>query len=121
MPHRAPRPCLKPGCRNLTRNGNYCQEHRKQRLQQVEGRRLSANARGYTYRWQQARAAYLAAHPLCVACEAEGRVTAAAEVDHIVPHKGDEALFWDQENWQALCKACHSRKTVEDGRFGQKP
>jgi len=51
-------------------------------------------------------------HPLCVACEGKGMVTAANEVDHIVPHRGDQALMWDEANWQALCKPCHSAKTA---------
>lgn len=71
------------------------------------GGKTSSTARGYGYRWQQARARYLQAHPLCVMCQAEGRVEAATVLDHIVPHRGDEALFWDQTNWQALCKAHH--------------
>ena len=38
-------------------------------------------------------------------------------VDHIVPHRGDQKLFWDKSNWQPLCKACHDRKTWrEDNR-----
>jgi 5-methylcytosine-specific restriction protein A len=46
---------------------------------------------------------------------------AANEVDHIKPHKGDMALFWDSSNWQSLCKPCHSAKTAtEDGGFGRK-
>lgn len=28
-------------------------------------------------------------------------------VDHIKPHKGDAALFWDAANWQALCPDHH--------------
>ena len=32
-------------------------------------------------------------------------------VDHIVPHRGDQALFWDEQNWQPLCKSCHDKKT----------
>ena len=28
-------------------------------------------------------------------------------VDHIVPHKGDTALFWDRANWQAACRWHH--------------
>lgn len=36
-----------------------------------------------------------------------GRYVAATVVDHIVPHRGDMKLFWDRDNWQALCKACH--------------
>lgn len=42
-------------------------------------------------------------------------------VDHITPHKGDRGLFWDRNNWQALCKTCHDTKTAaEDGGFGNK-
>jgi len=42
-------------------------------------------------------------------------------VDHIEAHKGDECLFWNQSNWQPLCKECHDGKTAkEDGRFGGK-
>ena len=61
----------------------------------------------YGSRWRRARAAYLAEHPLCALCEAQGRVVAATVVDHIVPHKGDAALFWDVANWQPLCKRHH--------------
>lgn len=64
--------------------------------------------RGYGWRWQQARRAFLSEHPLCRLCEEEGRVTAATVVDHITPHKGDEALFWDRANWQSLCASHHS-------------
>lgn len=28
-------------------------------------------------------------------------------VDHVVPHKGDEGLFWDLSNLQAVSKAYH--------------
>lgn len=53
------------------------------------------------------RARWLAEHPLCVMCEAEGRVTAATVVDHATPHRGDADLFWDRANWQSLCKRHH--------------
>lgn len=64
--------------------------------------------RGYGSRWRRARAQYLQAHPLCGYCRQQGRVTAATVVDHIAPHRGDQALFWDSDNWQALCARCHS-------------
>lgn len=63
--------------------------------------------RGYGGRWQRARLAHLMRHPLCVMCQAEGRVEAATVVDHIKPHRGDQALFWDRDNWQSLCKRHH--------------
>lgn len=31
-------------------------------------------------------------------------------VDHIKPHRGSEALFWDEQNLQVLCASpCHSK------------
>ena len=42
------------------------------------------------------------------------KVTAATVVDHVIPHKGDKALFWDTSNWQAMCAPCHSSKTVKE-------
>jgi 5-methylcytosine-specific restriction protein A len=72
-------------------------------------RRGSARERGYTSRWDKARKTYLTSHPLCCYCEREGRIEPATVVDHIIPHKGDQALFWDAENnWQPLCAPCHS-------------
>ena len=52
-------------------------------------------------------------------CQREGRVTAATVVDHKIPHKGDQRLFWDPANWQSLCKPHHDRdkQREERGRF----
>lgn len=59
-------------------------------------------------RWRKARAQYLVVNPLCVMCEARGRVTPATVVDHKIPHKGDYDLFWDRDNWQSLCDNDHN-------------
>jgi len=77
--------------------------------------KTGANARGYTYRWQKAREWFLRQHPLCECpdCDAgRKRITPATVVDHRIPHRGDERLFWDESNWQAMAKACHDRKTA---------
>ena len=80
---------------------------------------LTTAQRGYGGKWQRARLAYLAKHPLCRMCEAQGKVTAANVVDHVVDHRGDMKLFWDSEgNWQPLCAPCHSAKTAADGGIG---
>jgi 5-methylcytosine-specific restriction enzyme A len=86
--------------------------------QELDRQRPSAARRGYGPRWRRARAAYLARHPLCVRCKAVGRLAPAAVVDHVVPHRGDQRLFWDTSNWQGLCKPCHDAKTARDGRWG---
>ena len=77
-----------------------------------------APARLYDSRkWRKARLVFLNVNPLCVYCERIGRISIATVVDHIKPHKGDEELFWDQDNWQPLCKDCHdSAKAIEESR-----
>lgn len=110
--------CRQPGCDQLTASG-YCDGCR--RRNRKEDARPTAAQRGYGSMWQRARAAYLAAHPVCVdPYRAHGeREAAATVVDHIVPHRGDYELFWDSRNWQPLCRTCHGIKIVrEDGGFG---
>lgn len=68
----------------------------------------SSTARGYGYRWQKERAAFLVENPLCAMCSTETVPVLAEVVDHIMPHGGNEKLFWDKNNWQPLCKRCHS-------------
>lgn len=119
MTRRAPSPCNAPGCQVLTRS-RFCERHRRQHQREDQRRRGTATQRGYDARWRRARRAFLIEHPLCAHCLEAGRTTPADTVDHIVPHRGDPALFWDRDNWQALCWRCHSRKTAkEDGGFGR--
>ena len=113
-------PCGFPGCPKLVdRAHRRCEKHRVQEQREIDQRRGSAARRGYDGRWCAARRRFLSTHPLCVECQRVGVITAAAVVDHIIPHKGDQVLFWDVTNWQVLCKQCHDRKTAEtDGRWG---
>jgi 5-methylcytosine-specific restriction endonuclease McrA len=46
-----------------------------------------------TARWQRLRKYQLIEHPLCVYCLANGRVTPATVVDHVVPHRGAGRRF----------------------------
>ncbi|WP_295378386.1 HNH endonuclease [uncultured Pseudacidovorax sp.] len=121
MPQLAPRPCSFPGCGRLVRDGTFrCEQHKGAERRAADERRGTAASRGYGSAWQRAREGFLRAHPLCVRCEARDLVVAATVVDHIKPHKGDKALFWERGNWQALCKPCHDVKTAtEDGGFGR--
>lgn len=116
------KPCAAPACGALVRGVRYCPKHEyltRVVTQQHDERRESSTQRGYSYKWQQARKGFLAKHPLCTECERQGRITAATDLDHIIPHKGDKDAFWTRSNWQALCHPCHSRKTAtEDGGWG---
>jgi len=110
---KAPKPCLHPACGVLT-NKPYCIEHMREPVQRPkDDARPSADKRGYGNAWRKARLGYLKSHPLCVHHQERGFTVASNEVDHIIDHKGDQALFWDKENWQALCKSCHSKKTAK--------
>ena len=83
------------------------------------GDRPTAAAKGYGARWQRARRAFLRRNVFCVRCLEEGKYVKATVVDHIVPHRGDPNLFWDESNWQALCKHHHDQKTMTDDRYMQ--
>lgn len=97
-------------------SSSRCADH----VKQADRQRGTAHERGYTSAWAKARFHFLAAHPLCAEHERNGALAAATVVDHIKPHRGDKALFWDRTNWQPLCKPCHDRKTAsEDGGFGR--
>ena len=42
----------------------------------------------------------------------------SAVVDHIKPHRGDPALFWDENNLQAMSKGYHDRLKQSEERRG---
>ena len=112
------RMCLEPGCSGIAAQGGYCEKHARQgNLSLFEGTRRKGSAAYIslynTGAWRRMRAAFLKAHPFCAVCGAPATVA-----DHIIPHKGNEALFFDEASLQPLCKACHSRKTLEEnGHF----
>lgn len=111
------RQCLSQGCPALVaQSERYCARH----VTAIEKARGTRTERGYDNRWLRASKRFLAENPLCVECKSRGVLRRATHTDHIVPHKGNETLFWSEANWQPLCRRCHSRKTAtEDGGFGR--
>ena len=48
----------------------------------------------------------------------EGK-TSQLVCDHIKPHRGNAAMFWNEDNLQTLCKRCHDtekQKAEQDSR-----
>lgn len=119
MPMRAALPCRTPGCPFLVHGGGYCPGHQTKEYQHQDRNRGTATERGYDARWRKYRAAYLAEHPLCVVCLTQGRIEPAVVVDHIIPHRGDPVLFWDEKNHQGLCTSHHNAKTARESAFGR--
>ena len=111
MPRRPAQPCKIPNCPKLVPYGSkYCEDHQSVHSLEVK----STKAKGYDSRWNKARVCFLKTHPLCVRCRAKGMITPATVVDHITPHRGNQKLFWNEGNWQPLCKSCHDRKTMTE-------
>lgn len=103
MAMRAPRICA---CGHVVASGVKCACQVKrdaERKARFDEKRPCASVRGYDSKWTQARAGYLAKHTKCVRCGAPSTV-----VNHKTPHKGDKKLFWDRNNWEAVCSPCHN-------------
>jgi 5-methylcytosine-specific restriction protein A len=87
--------------------GPRCPEHArayKNRRQQDYRARVksSLGPSGSTRRWRRIRALALQRdHYLCVPCQAEGKVTPAVEVDHIVPRS--QGGTDDLDNLRSVC------------------
>ena len=120
MPRKPKHQCRTPGCPYLTRAA-YCVTCSAAGAGtaggQVKDERTSPAARGYDRTWQRLRLRHLRRHPLCEECRSQGRVESAEQVHHVVPFKGvDDPLRLDPSNLEALCAACHTRKTNEGRR-----
>jgi 5-methylcytosine-specific restriction protein A len=75
--------------------------------------RGTSTQRGYDYRWQQFRITYLAQHPLCVDCEAEGIVSAARDIHHTRKLSEHPESKYDEDTLMPLCKRHHDRRTAK--------
>jgi len=116
MPISAPTPCRHPGCGAVLAKPGYCPAHRGAVHRDYGRARRSFDSELGFYQsknWREVRAVLLRDQPLCVRCEAAGRLVAAKVVDHIVPIKEGGARF-DRSNLQPLCVACHNRKTARE-------
>lgn len=116
--------CKYAGCNKLIDIAGYCEKHKEAQKKIISQKKNNRNVdylKLYNYQWKKVRSLFLKENPLCVICLNENKITPANVVDHIKPHKGDINLFWNQGNYQALCKSCHDYKTAkEDGGFGNK-
>lgn len=103
MPVKPPRICA---CGKVVPALSLCEcgaADRRARKARFDAKRGTSSQRGYTGAWDKAREGFLAKHPFCRRCGDPAEV-----VDHITPHRGDKAVFWDRANWQPLCTPCHS-------------
>jgi 5-methylcytosine-specific restriction protein A len=114
MPFKAPHQCNYAGCRALTTT-TYCPAHTKTVTRYYDSQRGTSTERGYDSMWQRNSKQFLKENPLCDECYKHKRLTPATVVHHIIDHKGNDELFWNKDNWQALCKVCHDKTRKHKG------
>ncbi|TAH55192.1 MAG: HNH endonuclease [Treponema sp.] len=102
--------CNHAGCSALIEmSERFCGSHKGDEKRDHVWVRKASAAWHHLYktsRWKKISSSFLVDNPVCEECGAPSDVC-----DHIIPHRGDEDLFWDPINRQALCKPCHDRKT----------
>ena len=92
---------------------NKTDEGNRQHLRNYKCNNYSTN------RWKKASKAFRDAHPICELCRRRGIITLAEVVDHIIPVEVCSD-FWDQNNWQSLCRRCNNIKGNKDKKLIQK-
>lgn len=107
--------CTYPGCNCLVSNGSRCPRHTAAKKGGFSGKRTKGrewHSLYYSAHWRQLRRDFLKKFPFCFVCG--GRATIA---DHIVPHRGNPDLFYNEDNLQPMCQSCHSKKTLRENGF----
>src|SRR6185295_12950395 len=102
------RRCSYVGCGAPATTGGRCRLHVTEAWNAGTVRRLRGRA------LQRERVRMFASAPLCVLCEAAGRVTLATIRDHVVPLA--EGGTEDLNNIQPLCGDCSDIKTRTEAR-----
>jgi 5-methylcytosine-specific restriction protein A len=98
--------CGHPGCTRLIDKGKtYCKEHTREPAREEPFKKaVRANASLYnTVRWRNLRTRKIKENPYCVKCGIDKHL----EVHHIIPPRGNEELFFDEENIIVVCQSCH--------------
>jgi 5-methylcytosine-specific restriction enzyme A len=79
-------------------------------LKTPQGRQRFYNSR----EWKAMRIIILTESIYCIKCLEKGIKEYANEIDHIIDIKIRPDLAFVKSNLQALCKACHSKKTIAE-------
>lgn len=105
----APKPCNKPGCGVLVRDGSArCDKHKPPPWT----KKPAATKRTTGRKLQTMRAELFKSQPLCAECDRQGRVRLATQRDHIKPLS--EGGPDDGDNTQGLCEPCHDAKSLQE-------
>ena len=108
--------CSRLGCLNKSIYKGRCAAHSTEEKPSYTREIKDYHYLYNTSAWRKGRVSFLQSNPLCTNCKQYGFIKEAVDVDHIIPHQGNTDLFYDINNWQGLCKACHTRKTSAEAK-----
>lgn len=103
--------CKYQGCDNLVnKEGEYCSVHVGYIIKRKPFEGASRSSLYKEYKWKALSKRILQQHPYCAICGREDELI----VHHIIPHRGNIDLFYDEENMVVVCKECHSTLTAQE-------
>jgi 5-methylcytosine-specific restriction protein A len=112
-------------CFKILDKPGYCNKHKHLEAEAIQRKkeyfeRLSLKKEEYKHlyndsRWNKLRVKIINERRCCELCHS----TQSLEVHHLIKHYGDETLFFDENNIQLLCKACHSKENARQAREGK--
>jgi 5-methylcytosine-specific restriction endonuclease McrA len=104
--------CSFAGCNTLIEfNERYCTKHIINHKPFEHAIRYN-EALYNTTRWRTLRKEKIKEIPYCELCGADTNL----EVHHRVPPRGNEELFFNRDNLQVICSACHKIITAREIR-----
>jgi hypothetical protein len=108
--------CNVPGCYNTTtgKDAHFCERHAHFGAEQADNPEAAGREKARlgalpkcpyynTQRWRNLRKEVLDQKPACSRCGSKEEL----QVHHIMPHRGQEELFFNPRNLVVLCKSCH--------------
>lgn len=115
--------CRHVGCNRFrTDNSSYCIKHQSEESNVNAYSFMSSHEWKTLYQtkeWKAISNDVLTNQPICQYCHQ----AKSTEVHHMIPHRGNEEVFFDISNLVALCHDCHTKQTIKemtDRRYGSK-
>ena len=114
--------CKKNGCGRTTQEGKeYCYLHKelentKRQIFTKRGKSSEWHKLYESQTWRNISKNFLKKYPVCFICGSPAKIA-----DHIIPHRGNVSLFYDETNLQPMCWSCHSRKTLKENNNFHRP
>ena len=103
--------CNFPSCNKLIKQDErYCESHIKPKVKPFENAVRHNEGLYNTTRWRKLRKEVLSETPYCAKCG----ISKNLEIHHIVPPRGNEGLFFDENNCVPVCKSCHRIITARE-------